>query len=107
MSCAALTYRPILLDRGFFHPFAQAERPHVCPHLFDVGEAFLLRPALARLPPSRRQVSFGRPNRILLFVIDDDGIDRAVLVFRVHRGLLPTWSHHRLPRRPLSPPSSA
>src|SRR5262249_52004869 len=48
---------------------AKAERSHVRPHFPDIGEAFLLRPALAHSSPSPRKGCVDAPNRILLFVV--------------------------------------
>src|SRR5207244_10193600 len=41
--------------RRLVHRPAQAERAHVRPDVVDVGETVGPRPALSRLPPSRRQ----------------------------------------------------
>src|SRR5450759_1234608 len=45
-----------------FHLLAQTEWPHIRPHLFDVGQAFLLKAALPCVTPTERVLSIGRPD---------------------------------------------
>src|SRR5437763_4592530 len=54
------------------HPLAQAQRPHVGPNLLDVREARLAGPFGAFATPTGGQVTSGRPNRVLLLVVEHD-----------------------------------
>src|SRR6185295_12253188 len=72
------------LPRGRFHLLAETERTHVGPHLLDVIQAFLFRPALAGGRPAGRSLLARRPDRVLLFVIHDDLVGHAVVVFPRH-----------------------
>src|SRR4051812_22147695 len=75
-----------LLVTRLFHLLAQTQRAHVSPDLFDVCEAFGLRARLARIVPPERILAVGGPNRILLFVIDDDLVDGCVFsLIQTHR----------------------
>ena len=70
---------------GGFHPLSQAERPHVGPHLLDVGEALPLRPALPSVAPTQRVLPMSRPNGILFFVVHHDFVSgRAFFLVCVH-----------------------
>src|ERR1700722_4137872 len=62
------------------HMLAQAQRSHVGPHFLDVSETLVLRPAASRFAPARGYVSPVRPDRVLLFVIDDDAVDARVAI---------------------------
>src|ERR1041384_1667705 len=60
---------------------AQAERPHIGPHLLDVGQALLLPAHLAPAAPAERDLAVLGPDRVLLLVVDDHLIAG---VFRHH-----------------------
>src|SRR5437763_10941390 len=77
-NCAAA-----LLVTHLLHLLAEAERPHVGPDLFDVREALRLRTVLAGVSPTQRQLFGGRPDGVLLLVVDHDHVDRLVVVFVV------------------------
>src|SRR5262245_52959080 len=66
---------------GALHFLAQAQRPHVRPHLLDVGEAFGLGARLARVAPARRVLAVRGPDRVLLLVVDHDLVHGLVVVF--------------------------
>src|SRR5579871_6335239 len=75
---------------------AQAERPHVGPHLFDVGQALLFGAAHARVAPAQGILPRSRPDGVLLLVIDHDLIDRRIfLLVRVHRLSLSPFPRRR------------
>ena len=65
----------------FLHPLPKTERPHVRPDLFDVSQTFGLRPALPRVLPAERVLAIRRPDRVLLFVVDDHFVNRRVFSF--------------------------
>jgi hypothetical protein len=44
------------------HLPAKAERSHICPHLFDVIQAFLLRALPTHIPPIQRVLPICGPN---------------------------------------------
>ena len=72
------------MAQGFLHLlhlFPEAQRPHVSPNLFDIGEALVLFPVFACITPAKSILALGRPNRILLFMVDDDLVDRRVFSF--------------------------
>src|SRR5438445_8153236 len=56
------------------HPVAQALRPHVDPHLVDVGEALAARAGLADVLPARLRRLVERPDRVLLLLVHDHGV---------------------------------
>src|SRR5258708_34303326 len=62
-----------------FHLLAQAQRPHVRPHLVDVLEAVRLRALLAHLPPTGGRLGVGEPNGVLLPRGDDHLVGPGVL----------------------------
>lgn len=65
------------------HLLPQAQRPHVCPHFLDVGQAFFLGAALTRIPPAESILAIGWPDRVLLLMIQDDFVDG--LIFSLFR----------------------
>src|SRR4051794_15708635 len=69
------------LARLLFHLLAQTQRPHVRPNLFDVREALRFRARLARIVPTKRVLTIGRPDRILLFVVHHNFVDGSVFSF--------------------------
>src|SRR5215470_6609354 len=75
--------------RGAFHSHSDAERPHVGPHLFNVGEALSFSSALADVFPTRRVFPLRRPNRILFFVIHHYSVDGRLFFFPRHERALP------------------
>src|ERR1044071_3357709 len=58
---------------------AEAQRPHVGPHLLDVRQALLLRADRPRVDPAGGVVALGGPDRVLLFVVPDDLV-RAIRI---------------------------
>jgi hypothetical protein len=60
------------------HYLPKAKRSHVCPHSLDVFEAFYLKSAFAHDRPSGWALAVSRPDRILLFVVHDDVVNRRV-----------------------------
>jgi hypothetical protein len=73
------------LMRRFFHFLAKAERSHVGPHFFDVGEAFFLGATLPRVPPAQSVCAIGGPDRVLFLMVDNCFVKRQVfLFFSVH-----------------------
>src|ERR1043166_7849181 len=75
--------------RGFFHFLAEAERSHVGPYLLDVSEALLFRTSLARVIPAKGVFAVGRPDRILLLVVQNDFIDSGIFSFICAHGTSP------------------
>jgi hypothetical protein len=73
---AARTFSELLRRRGL-HRFAQAQRPHVGPHRLDELQTIDLLALLAGVvPPGRRRAArrvraVCRPDRVLIFVVDD------------------------------------
>src|ERR1039458_2119635 len=59
---------------ALIHFPSQAERPHVGPHFFNISQAFGLGTGLARSRPAKREYPFGRPDRVLLFMIYNDSV---------------------------------
>src|SRR5258708_16578550 len=68
----------LALALHLFHLLAQRQRPHVGPDFLDVGQALVLRAALADVVPAERVLAVRGPDRVLLFVVDDDLVDRVV-----------------------------
>jgi hypothetical protein len=66
------------------HLVPQTERSHICPHLFDVIQALLLRPLLTHIPPIRRVLSVRGPNRVLFLVVNDNLVYELVLLALAH-----------------------
>src|SRR5438093_6778623 len=60
------------------HFFPEAQRPHVRPDFLDVGQALRLRAAFASIPPTQRILPVRRPDRVLLFMIHNDLINRII-----------------------------
>src|SRR5919199_439245 len=60
------------------HLLSEAERPQIGPYRLDVGQTFRFGPTLACIRPSERVAALGRPDRILLFVVYDDFVDRRI-----------------------------
>src|SRR5262249_7674461 len=97
-----MTYRHSTCERGLvsamslsppaivlFHLLPQAERPHIRPDLLDIRQALRLGPGLSDIVPTERVLAVGRPDRILLLVVDHDLVDRGVfLIIPVHGSLL-------------------
>ena len=70
---------------SLIHFPSQAEWPHVGPNFFNISQAFGLRTGLARIRPAKRAFLFGRPDRVLLFMIYNDFVRCLVfLVVRIH-----------------------
>ena len=68
--------------RGRVHLPAETERPHVGPDTLHVLEALVLETTCTNAPPPQRVGQMRRPDRILLFVVDDDFVNgRVFLVF--------------------------
>src|ERR1700730_7438795 len=65
----------------FVHLLSQTERPPVCQIFLDVGEALFFGSAFAGIVPAERVLSIGRPDGILLFVVDDYVVDCRVFSF--------------------------
>jgi hypothetical protein len=64
---------------------ADAPRPHIRPDCLYVFEAFRLGSVFPCVSPAGRDVPLVRPDRILLFVIENDPVDRfAALGRRFH-----------------------
>jgi hypothetical protein len=61
-------------NSGIHFP-TQTERAHVYPSFVDEVEASLLRSTLAYGLPTCRKSLVIRPDRILIFVVDDDDIN--------------------------------
>src|SRR5439155_25185494 len=84
------------------HALAQAARPHVRPHLVDVGRALLLGALLPDLVPPGGYLVAGQPERVLVLVVAEHLVPRVVVHVTVpfvggwvlllplpgHRGLL-------------------
>src|SRR5438128_6217799 len=70
--------RSVLLFLSLLHLLSQAERPHVGPDFFDIGQAFRLRSALAHVVPAQRVFTIRGPDRVLLLVINYYLINRSV-----------------------------
>src|SRR5580704_5773129 len=76
---------------------SKTQRTHVGPHFTDVGEALLFRATLADLLPAERHFLGIRPDRVLLFVIQDH-IEYRVLVVPDHLRLrIPAAKTGRIP----------
>lgn len=60
------------LSNRVHHSKSQAERPHVSPYFFDVGQTFRLTPYLAGIGPSERINPTSEADRILFFMIDNN-----------------------------------
>src|SRR5436853_1275264 len=69
--------------RKLLHFLSQAERPHVRPDLFNVGEAVGFRAGLAGVSPPKRILFVLGPYRVLLFVVDHDLVNRRVFSIRI------------------------
>src|SRR5215471_2987322 len=67
----------------------QAGGAHVRPVLLHVSQAFLARARTERHPPAAGNVDVGRPQRVLVLLIDEDQVG-GVLVFE--------WVRHGSPR---------
>lgn len=52
---------------------------HVDPDLINIRQTFRFNAASAHICPPQRILSPGRPDRVLLFVIDEDFVDRLVI----------------------------
>src|SRR6516164_8392880 len=71
--------------RGLFHLLSEAQRTHINPYRLDVVQAFLLETAFAHILPAEGIVTVSWPDRVLLFVIDHDFVDRGIfLVVSLH-----------------------
>ena len=87
---------------ALIHFPSQAERPHVGPHFFNISQAFGLGTGLACSRPAKREYPFGRPDRVLPFMIDYDSVySRVFRVVTIHiasfidliDGLTPSANH--------------
>src|SRR4026208_1394753 len=65
----------------FVHLFSEAEWAHIGPDLLDVSETFGLGATLSLIVPARCVLSVCRPDRILIFMIDDNSVDCFVFLF--------------------------
>src|SRR6185369_787482 len=64
---------------------AQAQRSHVSPDLFDVLQTFGLHTGFTGVKPTECILAIGRPNRVLLFVVEHNFIDCLIFcVISVH-----------------------
>src|SRR5262249_42795802 len=70
------------------HEPAEAEGTHVGPDLLDVRETIGLRTGLPLVPPASGVVAIRGPDGILLLVIDNDLVDRGIVLVVVHGPLL-------------------
>ena len=61
---------------------------HVGPDFRDMSQTFGLRAALIRFPPSQRILSIGKPNRILLFLVQNDFVEGVIGLSGLERGYL-------------------
>src|SRR5215203_2442498 len=61
---------------AILHKTSQAQRPHVGPHFLDERQALCLGTALPRVAPPERVLAVGRPDGVLLFVVQYDLVDR-------------------------------
>jgi hypothetical protein len=76
-------------QRCFFHLLAQTQRPHVGPHLLDMGQALFLRAAFAGVVPAKRVLAISWPDGVLLFVVLYNFVDGCILCFvSIHVSLL-------------------
>jgi hypothetical protein len=69
--------RTLFLRRGLHLP-PQAQWSHIRPDLLNVGQAFFLCSAFARVSPAWGILSINGPDRILFFVVDDNPVDWSV-----------------------------
>src|SRR5437879_1099158 len=67
-----------------FHFFAQAERAHIYPGLFDIGQALILGAFFANLAPTQWRLTINKPDRILLFMINYNLIGIFILFLMWH-----------------------
>lgn len=81
-----------LLIFSLSHFFAETQRSHVSPDLFNIGEAFGFRTTLAGIIPAQRIFSVRGPNRILFLVIYNNSVNRSVVCFVLFHSLLPVNS---------------
>jgi hypothetical protein len=65
------------------HLFSQAQRSHIGPDFFDIGQTLRFRPRLARISPAQRILSIRRPDGVLLLVVHHHLIYSRVLAFVV------------------------
>src|SRR5690349_2726480 len=68
----------------FLHLLSRTEWSHIRPDFFDVGEAFLFRARLAGIVPPEGVFAVGGPDRVLLFVVNDNFVNGFVLSFFAH-----------------------
>jgi hypothetical protein len=74
-----------LLARLRRHLLSQAQRPHVRPHILNIGYTVGFRTGLSEFFPAKWRLTIGEPDRVLFFVINHNLIDRLVfLLFSVH-----------------------
>src|ERR1035437_3055829 len=64
------------------HPATQRRRPHVGPGFVDICQTLVLISGEAVAAPAGRQLALGRPDRVLLLVVDDDDVHPGLLRFR-------------------------
>lgn len=76
----------------FLHLLAQAQRAHVRPDFVDISKAFGLGASLANCAPAAWDFLVFGPDRILLLMIDNNGVDCGFVFFPSH-GLFPFLSH--------------
>jgi len=70
---------------------AQAQRSHVSPDLFDIGQALTLQAALASITASQWVLAIGRPDGSMLLMVDDDFIYGCVFFSFVGMLYTPSW----------------
>src|SRR5947209_2487958 len=81
---SAIYGRLSLLPRSLFHFLSEAERSHVSPDLFDVGQAFFFGARFSGVLPTQRVFLMGRPDGVLFFVIEDYFVDSFIFTLVVH-----------------------
>jgi len=71
-----------------FHLLAQAQWPHVSPYFLNESQAFGFRSTFPGSEPAERIISMVGPDRILLFMVDDNFVDGSVfLIMAIHVAL--------------------
>src|SRR5256885_3788737 len=76
--------RSPLVSCGLGHAPAQARRPHVGPDLLHVRQTLLARAGRPFVAPTGRVLPVGRPDRVLLLVVQDHLVRRRRLCVLGH-----------------------
>src|SRR5262249_33830720 len=93
------TYSVPRVPLRVFHPLPEAERAHVGPHFLDISKALVFGAGLSGGVPAEGVLAVCRPDRVLLFVVHDNLVDRRVFaVFRTH-DRPPTWASRHVAAR--------